>query len=68
MLVRDFFVEFAKVFGERIGPFGCENIMAFTPINIEYLRDIWISTGTVRIENLLLMTHVLFQIDTKALI
>jgi hypothetical protein len=68
MLVRDFLIEFAKVFGERIRPFGCKNIMAFTPINIEYLRDIWIGTGAVRIENLLLMTHVLFQIDTKALI
>lgn len=42
--------------------------MTFTPVKVEQLRHIWLRLDTFRIHNLLLMTKVLLEIDTKALV
>jgi len=42
--------------------------MTFTPVHVEQLRHVWLRLGTFRIHNLLLMTKVLLEIDTKALV
>lgn len=42
--------------------------MAFTPVDVEDLRHIWLRSGTIWIQDLLLMAKVLLQIDAKALV
>ena len=42
--------------------------MALTPICIKNLRDIWFGPGSIWVQYLLLMSKVLFDIDTKTLV
>lgn len=67
-LICDFLVKLTEILWLSVGPLRHENVVTFTPFDIEYFRYIGLRPGTVWIQNLLLVAKVLLQVDAEALV